>query len=156
MQISNNMFVLDSEQLMSQQMRYWGLIQRRIIIKTTNEPVYDMLVLSSRRKSVFKHACATNSEAWFEPSSTLFDRVCEHLRLWIGCADWYVCLSLGNSSYICGFYIVFVGGRKSLLLCFVCLPGVSCLLCGSSSQYHGFVIVVYPDQTDYFLMIFWS
>ena len=94
-------------------MRHWGLLQRRINTKTTNEPVYDMLVLSLRRKSFFKHACATNSEAWFEPSSTLFDRVCEQLRLWIDCADWYVCLSLGNSSYICGFYIVFDGEEKA-------------------------------------------
>ena len=30
-------------------------------------------------------------------------------------------------------------GRESWLLCFVCLPGVSWLLCGSSSRCHGFV-----------------
>ena len=30
-------------------------------------------------------------------------------------------------------------GRESWLLCFVCLPGVSWLLCGSSSRHHGFV-----------------
>ena len=81
MQISNNMFFLDSEQLMNQQMGHKGLLQRRIMTKKTIGPVYDMLVLSLRRKSFFKHACATNSEAWFEPSSTLFDRVCEQLRL---------------------------------------------------------------------------
>ena len=28
-------------------------------------------------------------------------------------------------------------GRESWLLCFVCLPGVLWLLCGSSSRYHG-------------------
>ena len=70
-----------------------------------------MLILSFRRKSVFEHTCATNSEAWFEPSSTLFDRVCEQFRLWIDCADGYVRLS--NSSYICGFYIVFDGEERA-------------------------------------------
>ena len=29
--------------------------------------------------------------------------------------------------------------RESWMLCLVCLPGVSCLLCGYSSQCHGFV-----------------
>ena len=41
-------------------------------------------------------------------------------------------------------------GRESWLLCLVCLPGVSWLLCGSSSRCHGFVIVVFPDHTHYF------
>ena len=30
-------------------------------------------------------------------------------------------------------------GRESWLFCFVCLPGVSWLLCGSTSRYYGFV-----------------
>ena len=30
-------------------------------------------------------------------------------------------------------------GRESLLLCLVCLPGVSWWLCGASSRWHGFV-----------------
>ena len=68
-------------------------------------------------------------------------------------------------------------GRETLLLCLVCLPGYSRWLCGSSSQYHGFVcslwlwyfliiftyyfclqfvIVVFPDHTllRYLLIIF--
>ena len=35
------------------------------------------------------------------------------------------------------------------ILCFVCLPSVSWLLCDSSSQCHG-VIVVFPVHTHYF------
>ena len=41
--------------------------------------------------------------------------------------------------------------RESWLLCFVCLPGVSWLLCGSPSRCHWFclqfVIVILPDNT---------
>ena len=40
-------------------------------------------------------------------------------------------------------------GRESWLLCFVCLPGVSLLLCGSSSRCHGF----YSLWLWYFLII---
>ena len=32
-----------------------------------------------------------------------------------------------------------MGKRESWMLCLVCLPGVSCLFCGYSSQCHGFV-----------------
>ena len=43
------------------------------------------------------------------------------------------------------------GGRKSWWLCFDCPPGVSWLLCGSSSWYHGFVCSLwlwyFPDHT---------
>ena len=37
------------------------------------------------------------------------------------------------------FAIILMGKRESWLLCLVCLPGVSWLLCGYSSQCHGFV-----------------
>ena len=107
-----------------------GLITKTHYHQKPNEPVYDMLALSFRRKSFFKHACATNNEAWFEPSSTLIDRVCEHLRLWIDCADWYVRLSLGNLSYICGFYIVRDG--EEIAGCFALIvflvPRVYCVV----------------------------
>ena len=41
-------------------------------------------------------------------------------------------------------------GRESWLLCLVCLPGVSWLLCGSSSRCHGFVCSLW---LWYFLII---
>ena len=41
-------------------------------------------------------------------------------------------------------------GRESWLLCFVCLTGVSWLLCGSSSRCHGFVCSLW---LWYFLII---
>ena len=41
-------------------------------------------------------------------------------------------------------------GRESWLLCFVCLPGVSSVLSGSSSRYHGFVCSLWRW---YFLII---
>ena len=41
-------------------------------------------------------------------------------------------------------------GRESWLICFVCLPGVSWLLCGSSSPCHGFVCSLW---LWYFLII---
>ena len=44
-------------------------------------------------------------------------------------------------------------GRENLLFCLLCLPGVSWWLSGSSSQCHGFVIVVFPDHI-YSLTIF--
>ena len=41
-------------------------------------------------------------------------------------------------------------GRESCLLCLVCLPGISRLLCGSSSRCHGFVCSLW---LLYFLII---
>ena len=44
-----------------------------------------------------------------------------------------------------------MGKRESWKLCLVCFPGVSCLLCGYSSQCHvlflQFVIVIFLNHT---------
>ena len=50
-----------------------------------------------------------------------------------------------------------MGKRESWMLCVVCLPGVSCLFCGYSSQCHGFVcslwLLYFPIIPTYY---FWG
>ena len=68
------------------------------------------------------------------------------LLLLIRCLLLYVLPSWDSVFFICFVVRYFVSiivlqsswwGRESLLLCLVCLPGVSSLLCGSSSRCHG-------------------
>ena len=67
--------------------------------------------------------------------------------LWICCCCWLVvyCYSLCRSLFVVRYFMSILvlqsswWGRESWLLYLKCLPGVSWLLCGSSSWDHGFV-----------------
>ena len=80
------------------------------------------------------------------------------IRSWLLLQLWYsVNDSVNVLCFAVCFYFVsildlqaFRWGSESWLICFVCLPGVLWLLCGSSSRYHGFVCSLW---LWYFLII---
>ena len=82
------------------------------------------------------------------------------LRRWFCCCwfdvDWYFMWFLTVLCFVVRYFMSLLvlqsswWGRESWLLYFVCLPGVSWLLCGSSSQWHGFVCSLW---LWYFLII---
>ena len=60
------------------------------------------------------------------------------IRCWLLLPLWDSVIVL---CFVCALLCVAIilMGKRELVVCFVCLPGVSWLLCGSSSRYHGFV-----------------
>ena len=89
----------------------------------------------------------SRANTWYQKNAILAPqryRLLSVLRRWF-CCCWFVddCYDSVIVLYfvtLCPFlFCDHLDGEESWLLCLVCLPGVSWLLCGYSSQCHGFV-----------------
>ena len=56
--------------------------------------------------------------------------------------------------YVHSIFVIILMGKRELVDCLVCLPGVSWWLCGSSpSVCLQFVVVVFPDHTHLLFLL---